>query len=358
MRLFILTRTNFAEPKAVICQKVLDIIELGLSSPHIHFYIVGDHLPSYLEVLEQNNDSVTIIKEVAAEKLIREVTNAIVIHFGYNLKGSDHFPHYFIPVTHPSFLSQLSLWKKWRQVVSFKEYIKKSMATYAINEWSLSFLQKKYPLLSSSVQEAYLPITNVPIIEWVALADARNNLTDGCNYFLAFQPLDSFIDMLKEFSIFKKWQQTNMAIVFVFENEQATKAAKQLLLGYKFKEAVVVKSILEFKVEWVAATYAILWNDIDFSKSTLIESAIHYDIPLLFNKTVQKNSPMPASWQGAGEVFTFEEKGALSNHFKLYYKDEVYRQARARMGKEWLTAGLLEKRESPIVKIPLDLKSK
>lgn len=141
MRLFILTSSKFAIPRTLLSQKVLDIIELGLSSVQIHFYIVGDKLPDSLLTLEQSSDAVTIIKEVAAEKLIKEVTNAAIIHFGADLKGSDHFAHYFIPLSDPSCIPGLSILHKWSLTKAFKNYLKKSVATYTINEWATSFLK-------------------------------------------------------------------------------------------------------------------------------------------------------------------------------------------------------------------------
>jgi hypothetical protein len=48
---------------------------------------------------------------------------------------------------------------------------------------------------------------------------------------------------------------------------------------------------------------------------------------------------------------------ALSNHFKMYYKDEMYRQARAKMGKEWLLEMTEQRNLNHFIKIPLDLKS-
>ena len=125
MRLFILTSSKFAIPRALLCQKVLDIIELGLSSAHIHFYIVGDKPPDFLLTLEQSSDAVTIIKESAAEKLIKEVTNAAIIHFGADLKGSDHFAHYFIPLSHTSCIPGLSMIQKWSLAKAFKNFLKK-----------------------------------------------------------------------------------------------------------------------------------------------------------------------------------------------------------------------------------------
>lgn len=357
MRLFILTSSKFAIPRALLCQKVLDIIEIGLSSAQIHFYIVGDHLPEQLLVLEQNNDAVTIIKEIDAEKLIKDVTNAAIIHFGAALKGSDHFPHYFIPLSHPSCIPGLSIIHKWSLLKAFKNYLKKSVATYTLNEWVTIFLKNKHKGYTHKIQEAYLPIHRLPIYEWVALADAKNSLTDGANYFLAFQPLNGFVDMLKEFSIFKKWQQTNMALVFIFENDKEVVQAQALLVGYKFKESIFIKPISKMEPAWIAASYAILFNSIRFDKTSLIEMAIEYGIPLIFNNAENQSASLPISWQQAGEQFSFEEKGGLSNHFKLYYKDELYLQARARMGKDWLAALYAEKKNTALVKIPLALKT-
>ena len=357
MRLFILTSSNFAIPRPLICQKVLDIIELGLSSAQIHFYIVGDRLPESLVLLEQNNEAVTIINEIAAEKLIKEVTNASIIHFGARLKGSDPFPHYFIPLTHPSFSVGLSIINKWSLTRTYKNYLKKSSATYVINEWTDDFLKNRYKGYATKIQEAYLPITRIPIIEWADLADAKNNLTQGANYFLAFQPLSGFVDMLKEFSLFKKWQQTNMALVFIFNNDKEAMQAQALLMGYKFKDSIFIKSIYSFEPAWIAAAYSILFGTIHFDKTVLIEMAIEYNIPLLFNNAENQSSAIPEAWLQAGEQFSFEEKGGLSNHFKLYYKDEVFLQGRARMGKQWLTALYEEKKKAGLIKIPLAIKS-
>ncbi len=357
MRLFILTSSKFAIPSALLCQKVLDIIELGLSSTQIHFYIVGDRLPDFLLTLAQKNESVTIIEKKAAEKLIKEVTNAAIIHFGATLKGSDRFAHYFIPLSHPTCIPGLSIIRKWNLTKAFKNYLKKSVATYSINEWATSFLKNKFKDYTLKIQEAYLPIHELPVYEWVALAGAKNSLTDGANYYLAFQPIDAFVDMLKEFSIFKKWQQTNMVLVFIFANEKEVAKAETLLTGYKFRDSIVIKSIYNMELKWIAATYAILFNNIYFDKTSLIEMAIKYEIPLLFNNAENQKELLPISWQQAGEQFSFEEKGGLSNHFKLYYKDEVYRQGRARMGKQWLNDLYDKKKNIALVKIPLTLKT-
>jgi hypothetical protein len=125
-----------------------------------------------------------------------------------------------------------------------------------------------------------------------------------------------------------------MNLVVVLENQQQVEKAMILIQGYKFKQDIVLHTIDEVCLDWLAASYVILWEGIDASKTTWIENAIQYDIPLLFDKQIK----LPATWLKVGEVFSFSEHQALSNHFKLYYKDEIYRQASASLGKQWLVS--------------------
>jgi len=359
MHLFIVTRTQFAIPRALLYQKVLDIIELGTgfgSTAH-HFYIVGDYIPEPLLVLAKNNNALTILKEIEATSLIKELPNVIILHFGASLKGNDQSLQYFIPLTHPSFNKTVSIINKWSLEKAFNKFLKKGEATYAINEWTNYFLKKKYKDYATKIHEAYLPIHQPPIYDWASLAEAKNKLTNGANYFLAFQPIDGFVAMLKEFSIFKKWQQTNMELVFIFDNEKDQATAQALLTGYKFKDAIVIKLVSNIEPAYIAASYTILFNTIQFDKISWIEMALAYAIPLIFNNATIETNSIETAWYHAGEQFNFEEIGALSNHFKLYYKDELYLQTRARMGSEWLKAFYEQRKNKGLVQLLLTLKS-
>jgi hypothetical protein len=169
-------------------------------------------------------------------------------------------------------------------------------------------------------------------MEWAQLAAAKDALTNGNNYFLCFAPIERMVAILKEFSLFKKWQQTTMNLVLIVENERALEKAFLLLQGYKFKQDIVIHAAASLCREWIAASYVVLMEGVHFSTSIWIETAIQYDVPLLIDEQVS----LPSTWLTAGEVFLFSEPTLLSNHFKLYYKDELYRQSRARMGKRWL----------------------
>jgi hypothetical protein len=338
MRLFILTDSNFTNSGPLIYQKTWDLVEAGMSLDMVHYYIVGDAIPAnYVHLFSSHSSyneyaKVEIVGNQQAQKLMASLTNVIIIHFGSELKGSERFPHYFIPLWHPICNHSLTLLQNWLQNRKFESFIKNSINTICLNEWVLNTIKSAHPKYAYKASLGYLPTTPLPVFEWQHLAACKDEIAGGNNYFLAFFPLSEMVATLKEFSVFKKWQQTSMALVFVFENEAICTKAKSLLKGYKFREAIFILSKTDLKKEWIAATYAALWSGANFDSSFLMEEAVQFHIPLLLNT----NNNLPDSWVKAGEYFDFSPKLALSNHFKLYYKDEVYRQARSNMGHAWL----------------------
>lgn len=338
MRLFILTDTQFAIPSALIYQKTLDLVEAGLQLDQVHFYIVGDAISAnYISLYNSHANyneyaKVEILSTQEAQKRLTSLTNVVIVHFGSSLKNADRFSHYFIPLGHPICNSYLSLLQNWLQKRTVDSYIKKSTNTICLNEWALDTIKLVHPKFSHKILLGYLPAAKLPKFEWNELAACKDELVGGNNYFLAFVPLSELVSTLKEFSIFKKWQQTAMALVFVFDTDTNCAKAALLLKGYKFKESIFVVNKSNFKSVWLAAAYCALWSDVKFDAGFVIKEAIYYDIPLLFNAKIG----LPESWLKAGESFDFSIKLALSNHFKLYYKDEVYRQARCNMGHAWL----------------------
>ena len=348
MRLFILTASSFAVPPAILYQKTLDIVMAGSTLSQMHFYVVGDNLPEYYTIECKLLNNVTLMTRQDAQKIIGTDTNSIVLHYGSTLKGAKQLKHYFFPLWLPAQNNSTSYWDQIVSGYRFKKFIQHSTITFDFNEWIHQSLLKKYSSLSASFKPAYVPYSTLPEFEWTHLSQTKETLTNGAPYFLSFIPLNNFVDTLKAFSIFKKWQQTTMAIVFIFNTQKQCEQALRLLKGYKYKDSVFIYAVQEVQIEWIAATYAALWgHDVDIDKTIFMDWAIHYEIPLLFDK----NERQPISWEAAGEVLTFSDKLVLSDHFKLYYKDEVYRQARARMGSDWHEGINLSRHQEGLVKI-------
>ena len=173
MHLFILNSSQFDVPQLILNQKVLDIIELGQSIPGIHIYVVGSPLQSAKELTIQYKTA------LEAKKLIGELSQPIIFHFGATLNVDASIAQYFIPLSPATSSSPISFFKKWALQNAYKKFIQKSKATYAINDWASDFLVKYYKKYNTKIKTAYLPTSTVAHIDWVELAAAKNKLTEG-----------------------------------------------------------------------------------------------------------------------------------------------------------------------------------
>lgn len=351
MYFLILTKTLFETPSLLLFQKVSDIIFSGKQSTQNHFYIVGDAIPASFENTFQDDQQVTILSTQQAEQKATQIATAIVLHFGFYLKGSSALRQYFIPLSCPPFDNSNAIINNWIKQYQFKKCLKRANAVICLNEWELAFLQKRYPAQLPKFQLGHLPSEPPPVFDWLFLSETKSTLTNGSNYFLAFIPLSQLVSCLKEFSLFKKWHETTMSMVFIFESINQCEKANKVLKGYKYKDSIYIKCIQDVKMQWVAASYALLYSGDHFNKLVWLNWAIQYDVPLLLDE----NKDLPTAYLKAGEVFLFSMPLALSNHMKLYYKDEVYRQVRAGVGTAWLSELRKTIPPSPYLKIPVDL---
>lgn len=330
MRIFIHTRTSLSIAPLILLDTIKALVNAYSKQENNQIYIVGSSIPASITVFCNEMKQLILCTEKEALLLYNQDPNTRIIHFGTTIKGADKFPQLFIPLTLPNrrsnnFIQNYLLNKR------FVQWIKKAKQVICVNDWANTALAVQFPAYAASLQRVYLPSIEIPIFEWQDLSKAQEILTRGNNYFLCFAPLERFTAILKEFSIFKKWQHTTMHLVFVFDHSKDKALALELLKGYKFKNDIDLVCANEICMEWIAATYAILWEGVTFTKTNWMTYAIAYEVPLLLDTALQ----LPATWSKLGEGFSFSEPQALSNHFKLYYKDEMYRQTKARMAKEW-----------------------
>jgi len=332
MRIFIHARTTITMVPPILWDTIQALVCAYVKQEGIEIIVVGAAIPASFSSFYNPYKQVKIVsfKEVLA--LYKSSNEARILHFGLHIKGAKGIPQVFIPLDFPKQKSKNAMITGFILKWQYSQWLKNAQHIVCINDWVYEAMQTRYPQFESKFTQVFLPVLPVPKFEWKHLQAAKENLTNGNQYFLCFAPLSWFTDILKEFSIFKKWQQTTMHLVFVFDTKSEVDAAMQKLKGYKFKTSITIKCEQAVSNEWIAAAYAILWEDVSFAKSSWMKAAIAYDIPLLFDTAMH----LPHSWLNAGESFSFAEQQALSNHFKLYYKDEMYRQAMAEKGKAWL----------------------
>lgn len=304
MHIFIVSKAAWNIPTLLVDQTVTDIVASVNDSNTAEIIVVADGFSSILP------PGATLMGTEEAEALLLNSANASIVHFGTPLKGAELSTQYFIDLSAPKQLVDGWIANRLAQM-EHKKILKKATTVYSYID---------------------LPALHLPSYEWSDLALAKTRNTNGDNYFMVFATLPEIVRILKEFSIFKKWQQTSMAILFVCKDPKEMQKAQQLIKGYKYSNAVFFKTLESIELIDFAAAYVSIWSIYLPYYTRMIQWAAGMGLPILLNS--QTNWPI--AYTQSGECFDFTELQGLSNHFKLYYKDEVYKQTRSNYGHAWL----------------------
>ena len=256
----------------------------------------------------------------ATAALIAERSPSALIHFGPVALWAKQLPSYFIPLTIPHLNRPLSWFQSWIAKKRFNQTMKRAKKVLALDEWHAQNRQ--------GVERVYLEKAPMPNFEWSQLAPVRSELTDGNQYLLAFVSANDILPIVKAFSVFKKWQLSTMSLVFVMDTDAEKEQAANLLLGYKYKDAVELEVVSNFKLEWIAAAYLTIFSGMNSHRFQFLTYSMRYQIPFLMHQDLADNQVAIIEMASAGEYFDFKQPDVLANHFKLYYKDEMYRAAK------------------------------
>jgi len=304
MHIFIVSKAAWNLPNILVHQTVVNLIAAGTHESVADIIVVSDGFSAFLP------PGATLMSTIEAQDLVGTCEKAVIFHFGITLKGSENLPQYFIDLTASKQLVDGFI-ANFRAQLVYNKIVKKATAIFG---------------------QIDLPAPHLPTYEWSNLALAKSSNTNGDAYFIAFVPLSEIVSTLKEFSIFKKWQQTSMAILFVVKDQKELIKAQSLVNGYKYKNAVFFKSLDQLELIDLAAAYLSVWSKSIHYYPSFMQWSAGLGVPLLINSKIT----WPIAYTKAGEYFDFSETMGLSNHFKLFYKDEVYKQSKANHGHAWL----------------------
>jgi hypothetical protein len=260
------------------------------------------------------------IHPAATAALIADSSASALIHFGPVAIWAKQLPSYFIPLTIPHLTRHLSWIKSWLEKKRFNQTMQRAKQVLALDEW--------HAQNRPGVERLYLEKAALPSFEWSQLAPVRSALTDGNQYLLAFVGANEILPIVKAFSVFKKWQLSTMSLVFVMDTDAEKDKAANLLLGYKYKDAVELVTVSNFKLEWIAAAYLTIFSAMNSHRFQFLTYTMRYQIPFLMHHDQAAVNFIATEMAESGEYFDFNQPDLLANHFKLYYKDEMYRAAK------------------------------
>ncbi len=163
----------------------------------------------------------------------------------------------------------------------------------------------------------------VETMEPISMEDSiilKKQYTEEKDFFLAIQKGCStaqLLVLLKSFSAFKKWQQSNFKLV-IYVDEKQLKSLKKLLANYKYRSDVLLVNKSEDYAALFGAAYAVLFGGNDSHFMEMNQLAFKYKIPMLIPEDEHYN----AIAKNAAVYCDLSEK-TIADNLILLYKDET-----------------------------------
>jgi hypothetical protein len=214
---------------------------------------------------------------------------------------------------------------------TLKKIIKTSTVLFVQND----FLKEKLLTINKPDNQKLTTAFPGPLypnlfLDYQKKTEIKNNYSDGKEYFLIDEDFDStnIIMLLKAFSIFKKWQQSNMKLFIVVNNKNATILSK-LISNYKHRSDVQTIENSHTKINEIRfSAYAAIFLNTKGIFSMKAMSFLENEIPIFM--------PTEESFKNSFEkcsLFFYNNEQSIAENLILLYKDEMLRNRLIENGK-------------------------
>jgi hypothetical protein len=135
-----------------------------------------------------------------------------------------------------------------------------------------------------------------------------NNLSDA-----------SIILLLKAYTIFKKWQHSNMPLLLIASPNMETQIGK-LLSAYKYRNEIIVIASQTDRDDTITAAYAFICLQESPSISFNMQTALATGTPIICTKSFHVESSL-----GNAALYCDQQQQSIADVMMLLYKQEEQR---------------------------------
>jgi len=172
-------------------------------------------------------------------------------------------------------------------------------------------------------------------LTWTETESIKTQYTGGRSFFLFTGDIagqNQLIELLKAFSAFKKWQQSNMQLVIAGSSTAWTRVLEEKIITYKYKQDIVLlKNISNAEIaKLVAACYAIVYpSATDVFPFALLWGLQSNKAVIATANAVNRQVTEAALWVEPGDTAEGFAKAMI-----LLFKDEQQQQLLVQQARE------------------------
>jgi glycosyltransferase involved in cell wall biosynthesis len=237
----------------------------------------------------------------------------------------------FLQTTNAIHKSHLWYYKRYTP-----KFLEKSKQIVTVSQFSKADIIEKYKIDASKITVIHNGINQLyQPLHWAQHQTVKEKYANGKEYFIcvtSIHPRKNIMHLLKAFSIFKKWQHSNMKLIIVGRMAWKNNEFEKLLSTYKYKEDVVLLGYLPTNevAQLVGASYCAIYPSLFEGFGVPIIEAMQCEVPII----TSNNSGMIEAGGDAAFFANPNDVNEIAQQMQNVYKDETLRSKHITLGKE------------------------
>jgi len=217
-----------------------------------------------------------------------------------------------------------------------KNFLKKAKRVVTVSEFSKNDIIRHYKVDAEKIDVVYSAAK--PIFQPLGYQEqqqVKDGYADSREYFLftgGIHPRKNLMTLLKAFSLFKKWQKSNMKLLVAGRLAWQYDDLAEKIKTYKYREDVVLLGYLpeEQLAKVTASAYALVFPSFFEGFGVPVIEAMQCGVPVITGNV----SSMPEVGGNAALYANPESPAEMAEQMKKIYKDELLRNQFIQAGKQ------------------------
>lgn len=217
-----------------------------------------------------------------------------------------------------------------------KKFLNKAESVVAVSEFTKKDITDTYKIAGERVRVIYGAARDVfKPVSWFEREDLKESFAGGAEYFICtggIHPRKNLMNLLKAFSLFKKWQHSNMKLLVAGRLAWDYDDILEKLKTYKYRDDVILLGYQpdETLARITAGAYALLYPSFFEGFGLPIIEAMQSEVPVITSDT----GSMPETGGDAALYANPHQPDAIAKHIQHLYRDEILRTTLVEAGKK------------------------